>query len=196
MTEKEKMELGLWYDANFDPELLEERMKADSLCFEFNQCRPDDTEKRNSILKQLLGEFGSEVSILSPMYTDYGNRTYIKEGTFVNHNSYFMDGGTIRIGSHCFIGPDCGFYTANHPLLAEQRNAGYEIALPIVLEDNVWLGAGVKVLPGVTIGKGAVIGAGSIVTKDIPAGFVAVGNPCRPVRPIGPDDTIFKDGKD
>ena len=101
-----------------------------------------------------------------------------------------MDGAPITIGAHCFIGPNCGIYTASHPLTAEQRNQGLERALPITIGDNVWIGGNVTILPGVTIGSACVIGAGSVVTHDIPAGMIAVGNPCRVLRPITPEDRI------
>lgn len=190
MTEQEKMDLGLWYDANFDPKLLELRKRSDDLCFAFNQTRPSDLKKQEEILQQLFGQLGANTSILSPLYVDYGDRTQIGEGCFINHGAYFMDGGHITLGNHCFIGPFCGFYTAAHPLLAKERNAGYEQAKPIVLEDNVWLGASVTVLPGVRIGEGSVIGAGSLVTRDIPAGVIATGSPYKVVRPITEADSI------
>ncbi len=190
MTEQEKMDRGLWHDANFDPELLALRMKSDDLCFEFNQTRPSDIEKQNQILKELLGELGDGTTILSPLYADYGSRTKLGEGCFINHSAYFMDCGGITLGNHCFIGPSCGFYTSNHPLLASDRNIGYEIAKPIVLEDDVWLGGGVRILSGVRIGQGSVIGAGSVVTKDIPAGVLAYGVPCKVIRKITKADSI------
>lgn len=179
-----------WYDANFDEELVNLREKAEDLCFAYNHTKPSNHIEKEAILKELFPNCGKRVTILSPVYADYGYYTYIGNDTYVNHNVYFMDGGTIQIGKHCFIGPNCGFYTANHPLIASERNLGYEIAKPIVIEDDVWIGADVTILPGVTIGKGSVIGAKSLVNKDIPAGVVAVGNPCRVVRPITDNDKI------
>ena len=129
-------------------------------------------------------------SILSPFVTDYGCYCRIGHDTFINHNAYLMDGGGITIGQHCFIGPNCGMYTAVHPLIAEERNAGLEKALPIVIGDNCWIGADVTILPGVTIGSNTVIGAKSVVTKDIPDRVVALGNPCRVLRAITEDDRI------
>ena len=190
MTQKERMEKGLWYDANFDPELLALRENAEELCFRFNHTSPQNAEERENILSQLFPNRGKDTVILAPLYADYGVKTSIGDGTFINHNAYFMDGGTITIGVHCFIGPNCGIYTAKHPLLAEERNRGLEKALPIVIGNNVWLGGDVKIMPGVTIGEGSVIGGGSVVTKDIPAGVVAVGNPCRVVRSITEADRI------
>lgn len=190
MTNRERMKKGLWYDANYDRELLEMRDKADDLCFEFNNIRPRFEKERQRILKKLMPDLGENVSVLAPINADYGTLTRIGDETFINHNAYFMDGGTITIGSHCFIGPNCGLYTANHPLLAQERNQGYETARPIVIEDNVWIGADVTILPGVTIGAGSVIGAKSLVNKDIPDHVLAVGNPCKVLRKINEKDSI------
>ena len=192
MTEREKLEKGLWYDANYDAELLEERLQAEELCFAFNQTRPKDSERKEELLNQLLPHKGEHVTILSPFYTDYGYNCRIGEETFLNHNAYLMDGAPITIGKHCFIGPNCGMYTANHPLVAEERNQGLEQARPITIGDNVWIGADVTILPGVTIGEGSVIGAKSVVTKDIPPNVIALGNPCRVLRAITEADRVQK----
>lgn len=178
MTEKEKMKLGLWYDANFDEELVEERLIAEDLCFELNHIRPKETKKRKAILRKLMPELGENCTILSPFVTDYGCYCYIGHDTFINHNAYLMDGGGITIGHHCFIGPNCGMYTAIHPLIVEERNAGLEKALPITIRDNCW------------------IGAKSVVTKDVPDHVIAVGNPCRVLRPITENDKIDQENMD
>lgn len=191
MTEREKLEKGLWYDANNDKDLLEERLYAEELCFLYNQTNPRDTDRKEELLKKLLPNREANVTVLSPFYTDYGYRCYIGEDTFINHNAYFMDGAKISIGSHCFIGPNCGMYTANHPLLASERNRGLEKASPIIIEDDVWIGADVTILPGVRIGKGSVIGAKSVVTKDIPSNVIAAGNPCQILRAITEEDSIL-----
>lgn len=190
MTEREKMEAGLWYDANFDQDLLKEREEAETLYFQFNQTSPKDAKKKEQLLKELLPNREENVNILPPFYTDYGYNCRIGEGTFINHNAYLMDGAPVTIGKHCFIGPNCGMYTANHPLNVEERNQGLELAQPITVGDNVWIGADVTILPGVTIGEGSVIGAKSLVNKDIPANVIAVGNPCRVVREITEEDRI------
>ena len=129
-----------------------------------------------------------KVEILSPFIVDYGYNISIGEESFFNHNIYLMDCAKIKFGRKCFVGPNCGFYTALHPLVATDRNAGFEQAKPITIGDNVWIGGNVVVLPGVTIGNNSVIGAGSVVTKDIPAGVIAYGNPCKVIRdvPIDP----------
>lgn len=193
MTESEKMKLGLWYDANFDDELVQQRLIAEDLCFELNNTRPSKVEDRNAILNQLIPNLGNDCTILSPFITDYGCYCSIGHDTFINHNAYLMDGGGITIGLHCFIGPNCGMYTAIHPMLAEERNQGLEKALPIVIGDNCWIGADVTILPGVTIGSNTIIGAKSVVTKDIPDHVLALGNPCRVIRPITEDDSILKE---
>ena len=182
MTEREKMAAGEWYDANFDPELLALRERAEALCFSFNHTPPNDKPAREAALKALFPHMGKDVTILAPCQTDYGTNCFIGEGTFINHGTYLMDGARITIGAHCFIGPNLGCYTAEHALDVERRNRGLERARPITIGDNCWLGGDVKILPGVTIGEGAVIGAGSIVTRDIPPFVIAVGNPCRVIR--------------
>lgn len=177
MTEKEKMLDGEWYDANFDKSLLEERGKAELLCHDFNMARPGSDEQ-SSALRALLGTEPPEgLVVLAPVYFDYGSGTHLGKGTFVNHGCYFMDGATIRIGEHVFIGPFCGFYTAGHPLKYADRNKGLERALPITIGDNCWLGANVSVLQGVSIGSGCVIAAGSVVTHDLPDNCIAAGVP-------------------
>lgn len=190
MTEREKMEKGLWYDANNDKEILKLREDAEELCYLLNQTSPKMQEKREAVMEQLLPNRGKETTILSPFYTDYGYNCFIGDNTFINHNAYLMDGAPIKIGSYCFIGPNCGMYTATHALIAEERNQGLEKAKPIEVGNNVWIGGDVTILPGVKIGDNSVIGAKSVVTKDIPANVIAVGNPCRVLRKITEQDRI------
>lgn len=196
MTEKEKMKKGLWYDANYDKELLEERKKAEDLCFEFNHTKPSDSERKKRILKELLPNMEKDVSVSSPFYTDYGYNCIIGEKTFINHNAYLMDGALITIGKNCFIGPNCGIYTAKHPVIPEERNQGLEKAEKVTIGDNVWFGGDVTVLPGVKIGNNCVVGAKSVVTKDIPDNVIAGGNPCRVIRTITEKDSIFFNKKE
>ena len=145
------------------------------------------------LFSELIGRpVGEDFCLFPPFYTDYGYNCRIGEETFLNHNAYLMDGALITIGKHCFIGPNCGMYTANHPLVAEERNQGLEQARPITIGDNVWIGADVTILPGVTIGEGSVIGAKSVVTKDIPPNVIALGNPCRVLRAITEADRVQK----
>lgn len=192
MTEKEKMLKGIWYDANYDKTLSAERITAQDLCFEFNHTKPSDVKAKQIILKKLLPKMGKNVSILAPFYTDYGYNCIIGDETFINYSAYFMDGRPITIGKNCFIGPNCGIYTANHPFLAEERNMGLEKAEPVTIGDNVWIGGDVTILPNVTIGNNCVIGAGSVVTKNIPDNVIAAGNPCKVIRTITEKDSVLK----
>lgn len=184
MTEKEKMLAGLIYDANNDPDLIRERAACKDLCWEFNQLRPSQTEEQTALLRRLLGKTGERFCICAPFWCDYGYNIEVGENFFANHNCVILDGAKVVFGNNVFIAPDCGFYTAGHPVDAERRNAGLEYAWPITVGDDVWIGGGIQVMPGVTIGSHVVIGGGSVVTRDIPSGVVAVGNPCRVLRPI------------
>jgi len=168
---------------------------AENLCFDLNNTRPSDTEKRNTILKKLIPDLEENCVILSPFMADHGCYCHIGRDTFINHNAYLMDGGGITIGNHCFIGPNCGIYTAIHPTLVEERNQGLEKALPIVIGNKCWIGADVTILSGVTIGEGTIIGAKSVVTKDIPSNVIAVGNPCVVIRSITEKDSIYWEDK-
>lgn len=194
ISEREKMEAGRWYDANNDEKLCLVRLETESLCFELNQTNPKETEKRREILKEIFPHIENGCVILSPVMTDYGKNVFIGEKTFINHGAYLMDCAKITIGKRCFIGADCGFYTAVHPLVFDERNLGLEKALPVTVGDDVWLGGKVVVLPGVKIGSDSVIGADSVVTKDVPPGVVAAGNPCRVLRKITDADRITKNG--
>lgn len=182
MTEKEKRDLGEIYDANNDPELLNEMIKTKDLCYEYNLIRPSEEEQRKELLGRILGKTGESYTILAPFWCDYGYNIEIGDQFFANHNLVILDGARVSFGKNVFIGPDCGFYTAGHPLDATRRAAGFEYARPITVGDNVWFGGGVRVMPGVTIGDNAVIGGGSVVTSDVPAGVVAAGNPCKVIR--------------
>ena len=158
MTEREKMALGLWYDANFDPELCAQRDEAAARCLAFNNADPRDAAEKARLQKLLLPNAAEGAHVTAPFQTDYGYNCYIGAGTDINRGAYLMDGAKITIGEHCFIGPNCGMYTANHPLCYAERNRGFEQAEPITIGDNVWIGGDVTILPGVTIGSGAVIG--------------------------------------
>lgn len=192
MIERDRMLNGMLYNG-MDDALVAERAAAKDLCHEFNSLKPTDTAAQEAIIKKLIGKTSGKFTIVAPFWCDYGSNIEIGENFFVNHNCVMLDCAKITIGNNVFIAPDCGFYTAAHPLVAEQRNTGDEFALPITIGNDVWIGGGVRILPGVTIGDGAVIGAGSVVTKNIPGGVVAVGNPCRVLRKITSKDNLHND---
>lgn len=188
MTEKEKMLKQMLYDANNDKYLGEERKKAKELCYEYNQLHPSDEKGQKEIMRKLLGKINGEFDILAPFWCDYGYNIEIGRNFFANHNIVILDCGKVTFGDNVFIAPNCGFYTAGHPIDLERRNKGLEYAYPISVGDNVWIGAGVHVMPGVTIGSNVVIGGGSVVVKDIPDNSVAVGNPCKVIKGITEED--------
>lgn len=184
MSEKEKMLREEIYNANYDKELLEERAKAQDLCYEYNNIKPSDFEKRKEIMKKIINNTKNNFCIEQPFWCDYGYNIELGENFYSNHNLVILDGNKVKFGNDVFIAPNCSFYTAGHPLDYIERNKGLEYAKPITVGNNVWIGGNVCVLPGVTIGDNVVIGAGSVVNKDIPSNCVAVGNPCRVIKQI------------
>ncbi|MGL6128585.1 sugar O-acetyltransferase [Chryseobacterium artocarpi] len=184
MTEKEKCKAGLLYNANYDEELIKERIICKDLCQEYNGLRNSDAENRYRLLKQIIGSIKENICIEPSFWCDYGYNIKVGESFYANHNLVILDCAKVEFGDNVFIGPNCSFYTAGHPLDVKQRNEGLEYAHPIKVGNNVWLGGNVVVLPGVSIGNNSVIGAGSVVTKDIPDNVVAVGNPCKIVKNI------------
>lgn len=188
MTEKEKMSKQLLYNANYDLDLLKERIYAKEMCYDFNGLRPSEMDKQKEIIKKLFGSTKENLCIVAPFWCDYGYNIHIGENFFANHNFVILDCAKVTFGDNVFIAPNCVFSTAGHPLDVEQRNKGLEYAYPITVEDNVWIGASVTVLPNVTIGSGSVIAAGSIVNRDIPKGVIAAGNPCKVIRKITEED--------
>jgi len=190
MTEMEKAAAGMLYDANYDEELILQRQNAKYALYQHNRMDPRATAKRKQLLKNLLGKTGDQFLIEQPFYCDYGYNIEIGENFYSNFNLIILDGAKVTIGNNAFIAPNVGIYTAGHPMDAERRNQGLEYALPVTIGDNVWISAGVSILPGVTIGSNSVIGAGSVVVKNIPANVLAAGNPCRVIREINEIDKL------
>ena len=182
MTEKEKARLGLLYDANYDEELLAERRRCKELCFQFNQLSPLKELEQKEIIGKLFGKTKENFCVTAPFYCDYGYN--IGENFYSNHNLVILDGAKVEIGDNVFIAPNCCITTAGHPINIDERNRGLEYAYPIKIGNNVWIGAGANILPGVTIGDNVTIGAGSVVNKSIPANSIAVGNPCKVIKTI------------
>lgn len=183
MTEYQKMLGGQLYNAQ-DGELQAMHRTAMELCHALNQLNPNQKEEARALLQQLLGRTGEHFTIKSTFWCDYGRHITIGENFFCNYNCVMLDCAPITFGNNVMVAPNCGFYTAAHPLDHPLRDEELEYAKPITVGDSVWIGGGVTVLPGVTIGSRAVIGGGSVVVHDIPEGVVAVGNPCRPIRTL------------
>ncbi|WP_277878109.1 sugar O-acetyltransferase [Leptolyngbya sp. FACHB-261] len=167
-----------------DPELVEMRTKAQHLLYEFNSLPPDEAERRREIIQALFGEVGQIFAIQPPFRCDYGCHIYAKDNLYINYDCVILDCNKVYLGSNVLLAPKVQIYTVYHPLDPEARKTGVEIAAPITIGDNVWIGGGAIVCPGITIGDNTTIGAGSVVTKDIPANVVAVGNPCRVIREV------------
>ena len=182
-TMKQRMLAGDLYHAD-DAELLAGAERAVRLQAEYNATYSVDGERASEILADLIGDLGKDVAVKAPLYVDYGSNITIGDGTFVNVGLVALDVTPITIGAHCQIGPNVQLLTPTHPLDPDPRRAGFEAGEPITLGDNVWLGGGVIVCPGVTIGENTVVGAGAVVTKDLPANVVAVGNPAKIMRTL------------
>lgn len=187
-TEKQKMLAGELYIAT-DPELSSEQLRAQDLLFRFNATRPDAEAERQALLSELLGGCGEGTVIKPSFRCDYGYNIRIGRNSFVNYDCVFLDCNRITIGDFAQIGPSVQIYTAQHPTDLETRRSGLEYALPVTVGDNVWIGGGVIVCPGVTIGANSVVGAGSVVVRDLPENVIAVGNPCRVIRLVGPQES-------
>lgn len=181
MNEKEKMLNGEFYNP-LDSELINERVKCKLLCQEYNNIKYDDIEKREKILKQILGKTKEKFFIEQPFICDYGYNIEIGENFYSNHNLVILDCAKVKFGDNVFIAPNCGFYTAEHPLNAETRNKGSEYAKPIIIGNNVWIGGGVQILSGVTVGNNSVVAAGAVVTKNVPDNSVVAGVPAKVIK--------------
>lgn len=182
-SEKQKMLAGELYNA-LDKELTQERIKARLLLKELNDSREDQGPKRREILKELIPNKGKNLYIQPPFYCDYGYNMVVGKNVYFNFNCVVLDVMLVKIGSRTLIGPNVQLYTATHPMNAKERASLLESAKPITIGEDVWIGGNAVVNPGVSIGDRTVIGAGSIVTKDLPSDVFAAGNPCKVIRSI------------
>lgn len=182
-TEKQKMLAGELYDA-LDKDLSEERVHTRLLIKQLNDSREDQVQERSQILKLLLPNSGQDTWLQPPFYCDYGYNIVLGEKVFFNFNCVVLDVMKVVIGSRTLIGPNVQIYTATHPLNYKERAAGVEFAKPVKIGEDVWIGGSAVICPGVSIGDRSVIGAGSIVTKDIPSDVFAAGNPCKVIREL------------
>lgn len=189
MNDLEKMRTGRWLHA-VTSEIGAALLRAEELCFRLNQLPPSRREEREAIIRQLFGHVGEAPCLHSPFHCDFGEQISVGDHFVGNFHLTILDEAPVRIGNHVYIGPNVGIYTVHHALLPDQRNEGIMQSLPVEIHDNVWIGGHSVILRGVTIGEGAVIGAGSVVTRDIPPRVIAAGNPCRVLRPLTEADRI------
>lgn len=197
MDNLQRKEEGLPYRVD-DPALLGDQHIYQNKMIEYNRTLATETEKRQALLKEMFAEIGEKCTVETPVNANWGCRhVHIGNETYVNSNVTFVDDDHVYIGSNCYIAPNVVFCTAGHPILPTLRKNHYAYILPIHVGDNVWIGSGAQIMPGVTIGENSVIGAGSVVTKDIPPNVVAFGVPCRVQREIGDKDKeyYYKDRK-
>ena len=190
MTIREKMRAGHLY-TDLGEGLDEERERCKELTYDYNLTRPSEGQKRRDLLKQLLGSCGNSIWIEPPVHMAYGKHVHIGDGFYANFNLVLIDDGDIYIGDNVMIAPNVTISPTGHPVHPDLRRGGTQFSFPVRIGDDVWIGANVVILPGVTIGKNSVIGAGSVVTRDIPENVVAVGNPCRVLRPIHERDREY-----
>ena len=186
----ERMESGKLFYAG-DPELVQAKLRCKELLYDFNHARPSQAGEMLARLGQLLGAVGEGCWIEPPLYVNWGSRITLGDHVYANTGLTVIDDTFVTIGSHVMLGPRVTISAASHPVDPELRRQAYQYDLPVVLEENVWVGAGATILPGVTIGKNSVIGAGSVVDRDIPPDVVAAGVPCRVLREIGPRDREY-----
>ncbi len=191
MTQKERMEKGLVYYCS-DDSIMDEQVLCLEKQYDYNATRPLEAKKRESMLRDMFAEFGKGSYIEPPLHSNWGGRhTHFGEFVYANFNLTLVDDAHIYVGDYTMIGPNVVIATASHPINPELRQRVTQFNLDVHIGKNVWIGAGAMILPGVSIGDNSVIGAGSVVNKDIPANVVAVGNPCRVLRPIGERDRKY-----
>ncbi len=191
MTGNEKLHSTRIYDPG-DPEIMREQLLCLEKLYDFNATRPSEGDKRNALLKEMFAELGEGCYIEPPLHANWGGRhVHFGNNVYANFNLTLVDDTHIRVGDNVMFGPNVTVATAAHPVEPELRRRALQYNVPVRIGNNVWIGAGAIILPGVTIGDDSVIGAGSVVTRDIPSGVVAVGNPCRVMREIGERDREF-----
>lgn len=190
-TMKEKLHTGELYLPG-DDEIMEEQLRCLDRLYEFNSTRPTELEKREALLREMFGEIGDDCYIEPPFHSNWGGKhVHFGKCVYANFNLTCVDDTHIYVGDYTMIGPNVTIATAGHPILPELRVHGYQYNIPVHIGRNCWIGAGAIILPGVSIGDNTVVGAGSVVTKDLPANVVAVGNPCRVLRPIDERDKKY-----
>ena len=192
MNGEEKLHTREIYVPTEYPELMKKQSECLDLLFEYNSLRPSETEKKTALLKKMFAEIGEGCYIETPFHANFGGaHVHFGKNIYANFNLTLVDDTHIYVGDNTMFGPNVTLATAGHPVLPELREKGYQFNIPIHIGKNCWIGAGSVILPGVTVEDGSVIGAGSVVTKDIPSGVVAVGNPCRVLRKIGDRDREY-----
>ena len=197
MSERDKIHTGELF-LPMDPTVFEEQIVHMDLLWEYNQTKPSQQAERAALLQRMLGDCGEDVYIEAPFYANWGGyHCHFGKGVYANYHLTCVDDTHIYVGDYTMFAPNVTVATAGHPILPELREKGYQYNAPVRIGRRCWIGAGALIMPGVTIGDDTVIGGGSVVTKDIPAGVVAVGNPCRVLREVGEKDRVyyFKDRK-
>lgn len=196
MNQKDRMLAQLPYKAWLDG-LPEERMACKKKLYEYNQSRPEQEEERSRLIKTILGKSGKDTYIEPPFRCDYGYNIEVGDNFYANYNVTILDIAKVTIGDNVMLAPNVSIYTAGHPIHKDMRNTGYEYGIEITIGNDVWIGGNTVLAPGVKIGNGVVIGAGSVVTKDIPDNVIAAGNPCKVIRKITEEDKkyYYKDRK-
>ena len=178
-------------DIAYEKVTEDQRLLAKDLCYDYNNTRPTDIKSREAILAKLLGAAGEGLWMEPPIHFAYGSNTFMGHHVYANFNLTIVDDGECHIGNYCMFAPNVVISTTGHPVHPSFRDKGAQFSLPVVIKDHVWIGSNVTIMPGVTIGENSVIGAGSVVTKDIPANVVAAGVPCKVMREITDEDLIY-----